>query len=545
LPSISCESITRIDFPFGQGVILCPLPWEWSGGRQVVHLEQLERRLPSLRHPEEAELRARLRRWRWQLGLERLAMVAVRGTIASSLAVVGLCFAVWFAQGDAHLLWLGCAPLLAALALGALRWPSHHLTAVTVDRHLGLEERLATAHELGQHRSRSRFADLQLSDAISHARSTRPTRLALDARARNEALLMVAALVLAAAALALVPRLPRPQPATPPLAAEAVTELPPSADEQTQRAVPLDTPEETATSQARTQTAPPAADLAKKVQQEQAERSALDKLAQALSSVSAGQPAASAIQQGDFNAARDQLQSLADDADQLSEAAKQQLARGLQQAASATAQPDRALADREQQAAQALARSNYADQRQALRALADQVQRAGASSVPSDQLERDVGQLQQQASSPASQASASSSRSQPGTNQSGAGQPGQAAGSPGAADQGTASAGSGQSGDGAGQQTGAGVGTGSDPDLYSNEPARLETTGQKVQVPTRLGSGPGVRPADGSEDQQLPDPTLSGRTTSELGQSQQTGQVAAEQNLVPGEQRPVVRGYFR
>ena len=31
----------------------------------------------------------------------------------------------------------------------------------------------------------------------------------------------------------------------------------------------------------------------------------------------------------------------------------------------------------------------------------------------------------------------------------------------------------------------------------------------------------------------------------ELAQAQQTGQVAPEQNLVPGEQRPVVRGYFR
>ena len=34
-------------------------------------------------------------------------------------------------------------------------------------------------------------------------------------------------------------------------------------------------------------------------------------------------------------------------------------------------------------------------------------------------------------------------------------------------------------------------------------------------------------------------------SVSELAQAQQTGQVAPEQNLVPGEQRPVVRGYFR
>jgi hypothetical protein len=509
-----------------------------------VHVEQLERRLPSPRLPEEGDLRRLLGRWRWQLGLEHLAMAAVRGAIASSLALIGIAFAIWLSQGDEHLLWLGCGPLLAALVLSALRWPSPHITAVTVDRRLGLEERVATALEQTQQGSSGRFGGLQLRDAVVHAQSTRPTRLALNARARNEALLLVPAVLLAAAALVLVPHLPRPVPTTPP-EAEAVSELAPPADEQAQRAFPLDTPDDVAASPGRAQTAAPPADLAARVQQEQAERSALDKLAQALGNVSAGQPAATAIQQGNFDAARDQLQNLADDADQLSDAAKQQLARDLKQAAAATAQSDRALASSEQQASQALARSNYADQRQALRALADQVQRSGGRSVPADQLERDQGQLQQQQSSTAAQSSAASTRSQSGPGQQGASQSAQAAGSQGAADQGTAASGSGQSGDGAGQQAGAGVGTGSDPDLYSSEPSRLETSGQKVQVPTRLGNGPGVRPADGTEDQQLPDPTLSGRTASELGQSQQTGQIAPEQNLVPGEQRSVVRGYFR
>ena len=34
-------------------------------------------------------------------------------------------------------------------------------------------------------------------------------------------------------------------------------------------------------------------------------------------------------------------------------------------------------------------------------------------------------------------------------------------------------------------------------------------------------------------------------STALLGFRQQTGQVTPEQNLVPGDQRPVVRGYFR
>ena len=75
--------------------------------------------------------------------------------------------------------------------------------------------------------------------------------------------------------------------------------------------------------------------------------------------------------------------------------------------------------------------------------------------------------------------------------------------------------------------------------------SRLDAAGQTVQVPTKLGTGPGVRPTDGTEDQIGNDPNNAPRNVSELVQAQQTGQVAPEQNLVPGEQRPVVRGYFR
>jgi hypothetical protein len=60
-----------------------------------------------------------------------------------------------------------------------------------------------------------------------------------------------------------------------------------------------------------------------------------------------------------------------------------------------------------------------------------------------------------------------------------------------------------------------------------------------------LGNGSGVRPPTGNEDQAGANPGISQRSVSEQVQAQQTGQVAPEQNLVPGDQRPVVRGYFR
>jgi hypothetical protein len=285
---------------------------------------------------------------------------------------------------------------------------------------------------------------------------------------------------------------------------------------------------------------PSDADLAARVQQQLAAHEALDQLAQALGRVSAGQPAADAIQRGDFSAARQQLTTLGEEADQLSDAAKQQLARDLQQAANATAATDRALADRERQAAQALSRNNYVEQRQALRNLADQVERSGARTATTDQLARDIGRLQQQSGAGAAPGGAASQAGRTGPVGAGTQAGADAAGQTGAAAQ--------VGGDAAGQTGGPGAGTGAGASPFdsdqSNQPS-LDAVGQSVQVPPKLSSGPGVRPTSGNEDQVADDPTAATRSVSEVAQPQQTGQVAPEQNLVPSEQRPVVRGYFR
>ena len=110
--------------------------------------------------------------------------------------------------------------------------------------------------------------------------------------------------------------------------------------------------------------------------------------------------------------------------------------------------------------------------------------------------------------------------------------PGAASGAQGGSDQG-------------GQQNGAGIGSGPGGDPLGGTPSRLESTGQSVAVPLMLGNGSGVRPSDGTEDQTGNDPTAGARSVSEQAQAQQTGQVVPEQNLVPSEQRPVVRGYFQ
>jgi hypothetical protein len=529
-----------------------------------VQVENLTR-LPLLASPAVAELHRLLARLRWRLGCERVAQAAIRGILASSVTLVLLSLGAWLTALDRTWLWLAAAPLLASLGYALVRWPGPLESARVADRRLGLDERLATAFERSQSEPGGRFDLVQIRDAVAHASArvhpTGPrTWLALDARTRTEGGVAAAALVLAAAIVLVLATIPRPYAATAGSTADqfSLVDSSGAADTSADRALPSDdaAADQASAASPRAAATPPPADLAARVQQEQAERAALDKLAQGLGSVSAGQGAADAIQRGDFGAARDQIQSLGEEADQLSDAAKQQLARGLQQAAAASAQSDRGLADREQQAAQALSRSTYSDQRQALSALADQVQRSGSRSVPADQLERDQGQLQQQLQQRAlqqqsSQAGAGQSGTAARNQTSGAAPQGASATDAGAtADQGAASEGMSSGGQsdgtsGGAQQGGAGIGSGSPTDPFSNQASRLDTSGQQVEVPTRLGNGSAVRPADGTEDQSTANPSLGGQSVAEQAQAQQTGQVNPEQNLVPGEQRPVVRGYFR
>lgn len=499
-----------------------------------MHVVRAER-LPVLQDEVGALLRV-LARFRWRLGFERVLLFGLRGLTGSAVAVIGLSVALWLVGFDPLLTsqrWVVGLPLVAALGLAMLRWPSERQAALAADARLALDERLGTAVELARRLRRDadgqRFDRLQIRDAIAQANLAPGGWLALDKRVRRDALLAVVAIALAGGSLAL-PSLPRPslirdEPIASSVDADQV--------DMAQRALPLDAPEPTVAEaqpvQPQTRTSP---DLASRVQQAQAERTALDALSQALGQVSATQPAANAIQQGDFSGAKQQLANLGEEADQLSDAAKQQLANALQQAGNSTGQADRQLADRERQAAQALGRSNYSDQRQALRNLGDQVERSGARSESADQLARDVGQLQQQAGAQ------------------GAGAPTRAAGA--GADSNTGagqSSAAGSSGQGAagqdGKPGGAGVGTGAGGDPIGDNASRLDSAGQSVAVPLMLGSGSGVRPPDGTEDQAGNDPTSGARGVSEQAQAQQTGQVAPERNLVPSEQRPVVRGYFQ
>ena len=300
-------------------------------------------------------------RLRWRLGLERILVFGMRGLIASALAFIVLLVAAWLMPiaNWADMAGIAAVPLLAGLALAVVHWPSDRQAALAADRRLALEERLGTAVELAGRSSDDaghRFDRMQVRDAVARARTAPDVWLTLDGQLRREALLAFGLCILAVGSLVL-PGLPRPSLLVADKIA-VVSDVVPSAADASARTEPAMAELNFVDAQP---IQPVDAGLGARVQQEQAERAALDSLAQAVGRISAGQGAANAIERGDFNAARDLLANLGDEADQLSDAAKQQLSRALQQAANATATSDKQLADRERQAAQALSRPSYAE----------------------------------------------------------------------------------------------------------------------------------------------------------------------------------------
>lgn len=503
-------------------------------------------------------------RFRRRLGGEQLAVFALRGVIGAGLLIAVLGAAAWATETtlDAWPWWLvGIVPLVA-IGLALARWPSRVQAARTADHHLELAERLATAVEVSA-RMRAgrpgRLDDLQVQDAVLAARET-PGRWPSLARAHRQELIFGAAAALLALVSLLLPGVPRPRIGSP----EPSTPLEAEVAAEPARSVPLDladlpTDTSAATSGASADDRTTDEQLAQRVQQAQSVRQSLDRLANALGQVSAGQAAAEAIQRGDYQTARDQVSNLGDEADQLSPAAKQQLSQALQNAATQTAAADRQLAERERQASQALARGYYNDERQSLRQLADQIQRSGQNGMSQGQLARDVGRLEQsrgagqqgrqstdetgqgqngQSNQQGSQGSSSPTGTQAsangrGSSSSDAQQPGAEQGQSGLAAQGA----------GDGQQGGPGAGVGTT-DPLGDPTGRLDASGERVEVPVKLGAGPGERPATGNEDQSSRPNGSSQGLAAEQAQHQEAGQVVPENNLVPGDQRPVIRGYF-
>lgn len=511
-------------------------------------------------HHDPFDLHQAIHEMRWQLGTElllRLLLYAVGAGLVAAALTRSLASALALDVPIAITVGALLLPLIAALAITAICWPSAMQAARAVDRRFGLHERLSTALELMQHPEslrRARLAWLQVRDAAQAAAEVSRHWPPLVDRVRREILISLGSALLAAALL-LLPRLglgelaallPWSHPAQPELAQTGM--VAPELDVMEQPVGML--PE---SQMGELHTIDPAA--AQAAEHAAAQRRALDRLAQALREVSVGQAAAQAIQQGNYQAAASELAQLGENADQLSPEAKERLAAALQEAARDPSSQGSRLAELEQRAAEALAGSDYEAQRRALEELAQEVARLGPSATaaagdPPDELSEQLPTSggTESSGNPGSMEGASGAggeRWQDGRATAGGTEGGSGTGSSGQAD---STIGPQPGGIKQGQQAG-----GEQADGGGERPAmnldhttpRLETSGTPVEVPAQLTLGSGESLPAGEHAQ--PALSVNSPVAAAAGTGGDTPVVTPlppEQNLVPGDRRRLIQEYF-
>jgi hypothetical protein len=378
-------------------------------------------------------------------------------------------------------------PFLALLAEVITR-PSLRATARIIDARLDDRQRLVTALELGSKRelgpidatqvgTTARFLQAADPKVISPIRSMRPS-LALTA---GLLCLSLAVFVLKGTGGAYVPYQAGILPQTPEELAQlatptAVTGLPEAEQQATQVA---NSASASATADAQGQNVPTQAQ--EEAAESQEAKTSLDTLGEALDGQGATQSIADNLRNGNYDEAAKQLEELGRDSDQLSEEAKSDLAKALDDASDDPNTSDD-MRWQERQAANALRKGKYEDVEKALgelgkaventagkvmtqeemarafpsptAATAQQVPPAAPSQSESGQQsgdqssqEGEQGQQGQQGAQPGDQ----SQGSQPGEGQQGEGQQGEQSGEQGEGQQG-GQPGEGQAGEGAGQQ---------------------------------------------------------------------------------------------
>jgi hypothetical protein len=288
-------------------------------------------------------------------------------------------------------------------------------------------------------------------------------------------------------------------------------------------------------------------ELSRQAAQSSTDKSALDRLGQALDQISAGRPAAEALQRGDYERAAQEIANLGAESDQLSQDAKNQLARALREAANDSANSPE-LSQRERRAADALAGRDYEATRQAMADLGDQVGMRGRNVIPQAEQARAWDQVNQERRAQGQPDSPGSARqNQPQQGQQARGQQGQQGqrgqqGQPGQ---------QGQQGQSQQPQPGNGNGTapsqgGPPGETAPDAPApRLDAQGKPVEVEVKPGQQ-GRRPGDADKPDDKPLDEVGPVSASSTGSpGQVTSAAPPEINFVPSGRRDVVREYFR
>jgi hypothetical protein len=564
-----------------------------------------------------------LARARW---LSEMAVWLTRGLAAGLLGAVAVLLAARFVNVPP---WLPIAAILAGLLVGAIvaatRPQSLRRTALLADRRLDFRERLTTAWEIHQRGLDSPLAAAQLADTTARLRGVRPFRAFPVRLPRTESGAAVVLLVLAVA-LWLAPNPHRldqqRQLAERSLIAQQAQAVGQLAQQIQTTAGSQPSPEQANTIQALKQlqaqmqdskvtTADALSELAAaedrlRAQDGSAAGAAKDSLDKAAAALAAGQGGDSptnglgqSIGQGQYAQAASQLQQLAKDAPQMTQAQRDALQSTLN-GAGAAAKSDPALGQALQQAANSLGSAaqpgNPASEQQAFNQAASALQQAGQAVTGDNQAQQAVSQVQAseaalsaaqqaagqnatgQASTPGDQAQQVSSLGNPTAGQqatgsqlgtpsdsSTAGQPsdgsasgsqagasgdssGQAAGTE-AAGQGqqagqaagqSGQGANGQNGDGSGQGQAGGHGSGGGPgsQVYAPQPVN----GHTEQLPNSA-TDPGQQvAANGSQAPQNNQSLVPYNQV--IGNYQQQAAQAMDQSQVPLDKKNLVRDYF-
>ena len=285
-------------------------------------------------------------------------------------------------------IWLaaGVVLILCSLVFAVLSRPSRAQVARMLDRSFTLQERVSTAlgnigkdvPAEGEHASVVYLQIADAANALTAAQELPAFRLRPPARE----LVMAIALALAFAALAFARGAGG---SVPPAQTNVVPAFVPAAQRFVQpEAQPTPDP----------QNAPSVAEVQQMVQTSMDNQQDLAALADALSDHALTHDAAEQIQQGNYSQAAEELRNVANQADQLSQSERDDLAGDLSQAASQMSEGNQSLSDATQQAADGLKQGGD-PAKSGVRDLANSVEQSGQQVQSSETLDQAMQQAQQ------------------------------------------------------------------------------------------------------------------------------------------------------
>jgi hypothetical protein len=426
--------------------------------------------------------------------IQRMLAIVVRGIWLTLL--VGCLWLLTDLLGGPEFdqrIWLGFGAviMLCSLAIALLSRPSRAQVARMLDRSFTLQERISTALGNigkdvpvdGEHAS---VVYLQIADA-ANALTVAQEQPAFRLRPPAREFVMAIALALALAALAFARGAGG---SVPPAQTNVVPAFVPAAQRFVQpEAQPTPDP----------QNAPSVAEVQQMVQSSIDNQQDLAALADALSDHALTRDAAEQIQQGNYSQAAEELRNVAEQADQLSQSERDDLASDLNQAASQMSDGNQSLSNATQQAADGL-QQGQDEAKSGVRDLANAVEQSGQQVQSSETLDQAMQQAQQNEAANAGQQGQPASQSQPGDQgeqsagqQNGTGDPQSASSSAASGEQ------SGQPGE-ADSNSGANAesGIGQDPQSSSGQP------GEGAPSDASDSSAPGQQSGEGQGQSQQP-----------------------------------------